>query len=158
MLSISLQKSYPWLGIQFRLFSSIRFRRRLFFLLTMYGIFSSLIGYGFAPFLPSANLFHRITCFRNNFIPLIFEKFFAGWERIRRALMCAQSSPASSPSRWSWPSTSAQVHQYRYCAGIFNNLWGARNRIGIGLSYRPARLHSLAELVPLIRFLGSLKV
>ncbi len=35
---------------------------------------------------------------------------------------------------------------------------GARNRVGIGLSYRPARLHSLAELIPWNRFLGSLKV
>jgi hypothetical protein len=37
---------------------------------------------------------------------------------------------------------------------FLNNLWV----IGIGLSYRPARLHSLAELVPWNRFLGSLKV
>jgi hypothetical protein len=35
---------------------------------------------------------------------------------------------------------------------------GARNQVGIGLSYRPARLHSLAELVPLNRFWRSLKV
>jgi hypothetical protein len=35
---------------------------------------------------------------------------------------------------------------------------GARNRVGIGLSYRPARLYSLAELVPWNRFLGFLKV
>ncbi len=35
---------------------------------------------------------------------------------------------------------------------------GARNRVGIGLSYRPTRLHSLAEMVPWNRFLGSLNV
>jgi hypothetical protein len=35
---------------------------------------------------------------------------------------------------------------------------GAKNQVGIGLSYRPTRLHSLAELVPWNRFLGSLKV
>jgi hypothetical protein len=34
----------------------------------------------------------------------------------------------------------------------------ARNRVGIGLSYRPARLHSLVELVPWNRFFGSLEV
>ncbi len=34
------------------------------------------------------------------------------------------------------------------CAGIFKQSMGARNRVGIGLSYRPVRLHSLAELVP----------
>jgi hypothetical protein len=30
---------------------------------------------------------------------------------------------------------------------------GARNRVGIGLSYRPARLHRLTELVPWNRLL-----
>jgi hypothetical protein len=34
-------------------------------------------------------------------------------------------------------------------AGIFKQSLGARNRVGIGLSYRPARLHSLAKLIPL---------
>ncbi len=37
-------------------------------------------------------------------------------------------------------------------AGIFKQSMGARNRVGIRLSYRPARLHSLAELVPWSRF------
>jgi hypothetical protein len=41
---------------------------------------------------------------------------------------------------------------------FLNNLWGARNRVGTGLSYRPVRLQSLAESVPWNRFLGSLKV
>jgi hypothetical protein len=41
---------------------------------------------------------------------------------------------------------------------FLNNLRGVRNRVGIGLSYRPARLHSLSELVPWNRFLVSLKV
>jgi hypothetical protein len=35
---------------------------------------------------------------------------------------------------------------------------GARNRVGIGLSYRPARLHRPAELISWNRFLGTLKV
>jgi hypothetical protein len=30
-------------------------------------------------------------------------------------------------------------------AGILEQSMGAKNRIGIGLSYRPARLHRLAE-------------
>ncbi len=66
---------------------------------------------GWAPFLPAANLFHRITF---SFYSSHFLKFFAGWKRIRRALTCAQWSPASSPSRWSWRSTSAQVHQHQF--------------------------------------------
>ena len=43
-------------------------------------------------------------------------------------------------------------------AGIFKQSMGARNRVGIALSYWPARLHRLAELIPWNRFLGSLKV
>jgi hypothetical protein len=35
---------------------------------------------------------------------------------------------------------------------------GARNRVGIGLSYWPARLHRLAEFIPWNRFLGSINV
>jgi hypothetical protein len=34
----------------------------------------------------------------------------------------------------------------------------ARNRVRIGLSYRPARLHRQVESIPWNRFLGSLKV
>jgi hypothetical protein len=33
---------------------------------------------------------------------------------------------------------------------------GAKNRVGIGLSYRPARLHRLAEFILWNRFLGSI--
>jgi hypothetical protein len=40
-------------------------------------------------------------------------------------------------------------------AGIFKQSKGARNRVGIELSYRPARLHRLAELIPWNRFLDS---
>jgi len=34
------------------------------------------------------------------------------------------------------------------CAGIFKQSVGAGNRVGIGLSYLPARLHRLAEKIP----------
>ncbi len=47
---------------------------------------------------------------------------------------------------------------YGIRAGIFKQSMGARNRIGIGLSYRPARLHRLVELIPWNRFLGSINV
>ncbi len=43
-------------------------------------------------------------------------------------------------------------------AGIFKKSMGARNRGGIGLSYRPARLHRQAEFIPWNRFLGSINV
>ncbi len=39
-----------------------------------------------------------------------------------------------------------------YRAGIFKHSMGARNRVGIGLSYRPARLHRLAEFIPCFQF------
>jgi hypothetical protein len=38
-------------------------------------------------------------------------------------------------------------------AGIFKQSMGATNRVSIGLSYRPARLHRLAEFIPWNRFL-----
>ncbi len=44
------------------------------------------------------------------------------------------------------------------CAGILEQSMGARNRVGIGLSYRPARLQRLAGSIHWNRFLGSLKV
>jgi len=43
-------------------------------------------------------------------------------------------------------------------AGIFQQTMGARNRVGIGMLYRPARLHRLAALFPWNRFLCSIKV
>ncbi len=57
-----------------------------------------------------------------------------------------------------WPiTTSSFIVFLDYSAGIFNNLWGARNRVGIGLSYRPDRPHMLAELIPWNWFLYYLK-
>jgi hypothetical protein len=35
-----------------------------------------------------------------------------------------------------------------YFAGILNYSTGLRNQVGIGLSYRTARLHRLAESIP----------
>jgi hypothetical protein len=43
-------------------------------------------------------------------------------------------------------------------AGILKQSMGARNRIGKGLSYRPAGLPSLADLIYWNRFLGSINV
>jgi hypothetical protein len=43
-------------------------------------------------------------------------------------------------------------------AGIFKESMGARNRGRIGLSYRPARLHGLAEFIPWNQFPGSKNV
>jgi hypothetical protein len=43
-------------------------------------------------------------------------------------------------------------------AGIFTKSMGARNRGGIGLSYRPARLHRLAEFIPWNQFRGPINI
>ncbi len=43
-------------------------------------------------------------------------------------------------------------------AGIFKKSMGARNRGGIGLSYRPARLHRLAEFIPWNQFRGPIRL
>jgi hypothetical protein len=43
-------------------------------------------------------------------------------------------------------------------AGIFKESMGARNRGGIGLLYRPARLHRHAEFIPWNRFLDSINL
>jgi hypothetical protein len=45
-----------------------------------------------------------------------------------------------------------EVQNTANSARIFKQSMGARNREGIGLSYRPARLHSLTELIPGNRF------
>ncbi len=45
-----------------------------------------------------------------------------------------------------------------YSAGIFKQSIGARNHVGIGLSFWPARLHRLAELIPWNQFRGFSKV
>ncbi len=50
------------------------------------------------------------------------------------------------------------VASWQSSDGIFKQSMGARNQVGTGLSYWPTRLHSLVELVPWNRFLGSLKV
>jgi hypothetical protein len=45
---------------------------------------------------------------------------------------------------------------FAFCAGTLEQSKGASYPVGIGLSYRPARLHRLAESIPWNRFLGSL--
>jgi hypothetical protein len=67
--------------------------------------------------------------------------------------MQGQNFRVPLPSLWC-----SLCHLYIW-AGIFKNSMGARHRVGIGLSYRPAMLHyRLAELMPWHRFLGSIKV
>jgi hypothetical protein len=48
-------------------------------------------------------------------------------------------------------------HYFSSCAGIFKQPVEAKNRVGIGLSYRPTRLHRKAELIPMESIPGLLK-
>jgi hypothetical protein len=57
-----------------------------------------------------------------------------------------------------WVIMVARVKCHDYWAGIFKVSRGARNRGGRGLSYRPARLHRLAEFIPWNRFRGPIHV
>ncbi len=54
--------------------------------------------------------------------------------------------------------TFSNIHRSAYRAGIFKQSMGARSQVVLGLSYRPARLHRLAESMPWNLFLGSLNV
>jgi hypothetical protein len=54
--------------------------------------------------------------------------------------------------------TKTRVYKFGHRAGTFKKSMGARNRGGIGLSYRPARLFRLAEFIPWNQFLGSINV
>ncbi len=56
-------------------------------------------------------------------------------------------------------SQSTLLNILQLCGGVFNNqLYTNTNRVGIRLSYRPAGLHRLADLIPSNRCLGSIKV
>jgi hypothetical protein len=58
-----------------------------------------------------------------------------------------------------WRAATTTLFSYQAARdGILEQSMGARNRVGIGLSYRPARLHRLAGSIPSNRFLGSIKV
>jgi hypothetical protein len=43
-------------------------------------------------------------------------------------------------------------------AGIFKKSMGARHRGGIGFSYRPAKLHRLAEFIPWNQFRDPINI
>jgi hypothetical protein len=51
-----------------------------------------------------------------------------------------------------------QIFYHQGRARFLKQSLEARNRVGIGLSYRPARLHGLAELIPWNQILSSLQV
>ncbi len=62
-----------------------------------------------------------------------------------------------------WPSPTVfwaghYLSMHAHSDGVLKQSIGARNRVGIGLSYRPTRLNTLAELISWNRYLGSLKV
>ncbi len=85
--------------------------------------------------------------------------------RILKPLKCSLSSNLTLKVNLSRTThrLGEQDKQYRYCypilyrvyrAGLFKKSMGAKNRGGIGLSYRPARLHRLAEFIHQNQFRG----
>jgi hypothetical protein len=82
--------------------------------------------------------------------------FHNKWQR-RHELKRGQSYFRLS-NNFVWKINCSFLDSSSYRAGIFTESMGARNQGGIGLSYRPARLHRLAEFIPCYRFLGSINV
>jgi hypothetical protein len=82
---------------------------------------------------------------------------------LRQAFICLRPRTPYPPLHtvltdcFAWISETIKGRMVLY-AGIFKQSMGARNRVRIWLSYRPAKLHGLVELVPWNRILGSLKV
>ncbi len=91
----------------------------------------------------------EITLIREGHIQLIFSCFRP---HQTKTLVLEVNIQTTLPECFHWKNATQMY------AGILNNLLGVKNPVGIGLSYRPARLHRLAELVPKNRFLGSLKI
>ncbi len=58
----------------------------------------------------------------------------------------ATSVSSLAPEKWKTITTYLYCTVPGNCTGIFNQSMEARNQVGIGLSYSPARLNRLAEL------------
>jgi hypothetical protein len=71
-----------------------------------------------------------------------------GEQKASRALKEASDIISESPA----------ALQLRYRAGIFKKSMGAMNQGGIGLLYRPARLHRLAGFIPWNQFRGPINI
>ncbi len=71
--------------------------------------------------------------------------------------VCVTNHGVTELQRWPY-FKSLWYCQGLFWAGIFKEAMGARNRGRRGLSYRPARLHRLAEFIPWNRFRGPIHV
>jgi hypothetical protein len=86
-------------------------------------------------------------------IKVLFFKFYSA--------VCAAHSSHHHVLQYFSQQRSRQPGEFFYFKTVLEFLalsMGARNRVGIGVSYRPACLHRLAESIPWNRFLASLKV
>ncbi len=130
--------SIPWFG-------SICFTRTYWHSLLIYAdveVFSRIFLY--IPY-----LFFNFALFIYSRILLWIWRTSGSFERgVTDNLQISSLIPILLESGSSWL---GPVSQFR--VGFFNHSMRARNRVGIGLSYRPARLHRLAEMIPWNRFL-----
>jgi hypothetical protein len=101
----------------------------------------SLIRF-FVSFLISSSLFSSIRCLVLFFV---MKKHFSDSHEHRSLF------PSCYPS---YSSSCGENPELEF----LNSLWGARNRGGIGLSFRASRLHRLAEFIPWNRFPGPINV
>ncbi len=76
-----------------------------------------------------------------------FQRLCTIWDWVHAFHWCLSRSPLGRQCDWLLVD----------CAGILEQSTGAKNRERIGLSYRPARLHRLADSLPWNLFLVSLK-
>ncbi len=95
--------------------------------------------------------FMHTTPYHPHFLPT----YCQSQQKMSYVRLCLSSTSLITISHHHWLNTvrlptQVLIHAYssQYCAGILKQSMGARNRVGIGFSYRPARLHSLAESVP----------
>ncbi len=78
---------------------------------------------------------------------------------ILHVILVSKSSPPPLCPRWAWNFGCTRDSTVLLCWNFITVYsMEARNRVGIGFSYRPAGLHRLAELILWNLFLGCLKV
>jgi hypothetical protein len=97
----------------------------------------------------------KMGILNTGFHSLFTEKFFRLYCSEQPAIQCSGSASNRCRSESGFESFPFLCLSR---AGIFKQSMGDRNAVGIGLSYRPARLHRLAESFSWNRFLGSINV
>jgi hypothetical protein len=86
----------------------------------------------------------RETCWMTTFISLGMDEAWSVGTEMRQLTILRPEVQSSALFR---TVLMDDIRRYSICDRIFKQCMGARNRVGIGLSYRPVRLQRLAELI-----------